>query len=783
MEARKIWPNPRVSRDTGTLLEAVLQSLPIEVVVLAPDGEILFANRSWHEFAAANGASAVAVGAGVNYLEVVRRAVADGSPLAREALEGVASVLEGRADHFALEYPCPAPGSDRWFLMQVDPIAPPRGAVVLHSDVTARKVAERRVAASYERYALATLAGGVGLWDWDLTSGAMLIDPSLKALLGFSDTEVPNRVDAWMRLVHPDDQGLVVEETRRALAGESRILDVSHRMVAKDGRIRWFLARGCVLRDARGQAVRMVGLDADITAQREARLALERQQRKYADIFEAADVAIFEVDCTGLPGLLAEAAAHGASDLAAYLDAAPAALGRAWQTLVVRDANPAAIRLLGASSREELLAWRLDDPPDAALAAFRDHVLSFASGATTCEAQLKLRTRSGQERHVIITSRFPSDRTLDSVLVCAHDVTGLMEVQRRYEMATASGGVAVFDVVPATGVLHVDQALYRLIGIEPSELRSRSAWLERIAREDRPRALAEEARILAVDAPRDADGNTPIPDAEYRVVHRDGTSRWVLIRGTVVRDAGGTPIRVIGTVTDITGRCEAEEALRRGRDEIRDLAARLIVAQEEERRRLARELHDDLNQRLAGIAIAIADVKQRSADVSGAVRQQLDRAGEQLAQLVGSVRQLSHQMHPGVLEHAGLVLALRSLAQDLASRGELEVDLAFGELDQPLPGDVALVLYRVAQEALRNVVKHAGTGSAEVFLGRVGEMLVLTVRDHGVGFDPTIRSGGQGLGLLSIHERVRVLGGDVRVRTSPGAGTEVTVRVPEGRPL
>lgn len=767
--------------ETGMLLESVLQSLPIEVVVLARDGEILFANRSWHEFAAANGGTPLAVGAGVNYLEVIRHAAEARSPLAREALDGVRSVLDGRADHFALEYPCPAPGAERWFLMRVDPIAPQSGVVIFHFDVTARKVAERRVAASYERYALATLAGGVGLWDWDVASGAMFIDPSLKALLGFNDSEIPNRIDDWMRLIHPEDQGSVAVEVRRALAGETRIFDATHRMVAKDGRVRWFLCRGCVLRDARGQAVRMVGLDTDITAQREARLALERQQRKYADIFEAAGVAIFEVDCSGLPGLLAEAAGLGVRDLGAYLDADAATLRRAWQTLSVHDANPAAVKLLAAASREDLLAWRPDDPPEAALAAFRDHVLAFAGGAATWESQLKLRSRSGQERHVVVTVRFPADRALESVLVCAHDVTGLMEVQRRYEMATASGGVAVFDVALATGELHADEALHRLVGFEPSELRTRSDWVERIAREDRPRAVAQEARILAADAPRDADGNTPIPDAEYRILHRDGTPRWVLIRGTVLRDAAGAPMRVLGTVTDITSRCEAEEALRRGRDEIRDLAGRLIVAQEEERRRLARELHDDLNQRLAGVAITIADVKQRSLDAPGGVRHQLDRAGEQLAQLVASVRQLSHQMHPGVLEHAGLVLALRSLAQDLASRGELDVDLAFGEFEEPLAGDVALVLYRIAQEALRNVVKHAGTGAAEVFLGRVGETLVLTVRDHGVGFEPTLSSGRYGLGLLSIHERVRVLGGDVRVRSTPGAGTEVTVRVPERR--
>jgi two-component system CheB/CheR fusion protein len=232
------------------------------------------------------------------------------------------------------------------------------------------------------------------------------------------------------------------------------------------------------------------------------------------------------------------------------------------------------------------------------------------------------------------------------------------------------------------------------------------------------------------------------------------------------------------------GRLRAESSLRESkhelsasRAELRVLAGRLIRAQEDERKRVARELHDDLTQRLSALQIGSAGLARLTPAGEPA------RAGflaheENIAEVVDEVRRLAYDLHPAILTHLGLRAALRSFCVKFSAREEIDVDFSAQKEPASLSEEIALCLYRVTQEGLRNVAKHSGTKSAGVVLKMVRGVLCLTIQDRGRGFGIEVQKNGEGLGLLGMKERVRLVHGTFQLRSRPGHGTRIDVRVP-----
>jgi tetratricopeptide (TPR) repeat protein/two-component sensor histidine kinase len=205
-------------------------------------------------------------------------------------------------------------------------------------------------------------------------------------------------------------------------------------------------------------------------------------------------------------------------------------------------------------------------------------------------------------------------------------------------------------------------------------------------------------------------------------------------------------------------------------------AGRRVAVEEEARRRIAREIHDDLGQRLAALGIELR-VARRKFPEDGPQRRELDAVAGSLAELAEDLRRLSHDLHPAVLERSGLAEALRDHCAEVERRHGLPVRLSL-QAEGPFPPDLTLGLYRIAQEALANIVRHAGARSVQVTLRTAGGDVHLAVVDDGAGFDPQAARGSGGLGLASLDERARLLGGRCRIASSPGAGTRIEVAVP-----
>ncbi|HWJ55379.1 MAG TPA: sensor histidine kinase, partial [Vicinamibacterales bacterium] len=247
--------------------------------------------------------------------------------------------------------------------------------------------------------------------------------------------------------------------------------------------------------------------------------------------------------------------------------------------------------------------------------------------------------------------------------------------------------------------------------------------------------------------------------------------------------ASATPLLFLSAVirerNDTTRTLQRREAaLRHSYARVRKLAGTLITAQEQERARLARDMHDDFNQQLAAVAIGIGTLRQRAAGGDAEVIGLLQTLQERTVALSDQVRQFSHDLHPSMLDHVGLAPALRTHCSQMSQQHELQVQLVAGDDLAALPRDVAICVYRIVQEGLRNVLNHARVSSAMVAVHRSLDRLEVTIADRGCGFDPQAAAAHAGLGLLSIEERARLVGGTLSIESAPGQGTTLQVSIP-----
>jgi signal transduction histidine kinase len=256
------------------------------------------------------------------------------------------------------------------------------------------------------------------------------------------------------------------------------------------------------------------------------------------------------------------------------------------------------------------------------------------------------------------------------------------------------------------------------------------------------------------------------------------SGRWALQRGK-----RGAPPRVLVVNSDITERKQGEEMVILQREQLRALADRLQRVREEDRKKVARDLHDEIGQILTSIKMDMKWISRRLPDSEGEVRNRLQESLQSVDEGVKSVRAICSRLRPGVLDDLGLAAAIEWQAGEFESRNSVRCRVSVPPVDLHMDGDRATAAFRIFQECLTNVIRHAQAKLVLVNLCQEDESIVLVVEDDGVGFvEPDLSNTAGSLGLLGMKERAQACGGDVRISSSPGNGTTVTIRVPLDAP-
>jgi PAS domain S-box-containing protein len=338
----------------------------------------------------------------------------------------------------------------------------------------------------------------------------------------------------------------------------------------------------------------------------------------------------------------------------------------------------------------------------------------------------------------------------------------LRESDRQFRTLANAAPVMIWTIGPDKRCTYFNDVWLSFTG-RPLETELANGWTAGICAEDLPRCI--ETYTAAFDQ------REPFR-IEHRLRRRDGEYRWLFDQGVPRFDVDGAFAGYIVSAIDVTERKRSEEL-------IHDLAGRLIVRQEVERQRIARELHDDIGQ---GIALLKVDIDLMATGVdSEQTRAQLSKLSSRVGEIASDVHDVSYELHPSRLRAIGLVSALQSLCRDTWVQRSVRVTFTQGVVPPSVDADVSLCLYRIAQESLHNVVRHSQAQDAHVTISCDDGFVSLRIADSGVGFDPR-HVAHAGLGLHSMRERVAILNGHLSIDAAQGSGTQIMVRIPLGPP-
>jgi PAS domain S-box-containing protein len=598
-----------------------------------------------------------------------------------------------------------------------------------------RSKAETELGVTYRRLRQAVEAGKTLGWDWDVKTGRDRWFGDLQTIFGIQSDSHSGRVEDFHRLIHPEDRALVgkaiadARQSRKPYAAEFRV-------VRLDGIVRWIAARGQFYYDANGDAERMLGMAVDITERKQAEQALKNSEEKFFKVFRQGPMAL----------------------------------------AVTRVKDDRYLDING--TYEKITGWRRDEilgrtPFDLNIWVHPAQRIELAketqTKGTVQNLEFRFRRKDGELRDGLSSAELIEIEGEPCLMTVIADVTErkqiqeqLRESEERFRLVANTAPVMIWMAGTDKLCTFCNQTFLNFTG-RPLDAVLGNGWAEGVHPEDLEACL---------DIYSQAFDRRESAQMQYRLRRSDGEYRWILDLGVPRFNSDGSFAGYIGSCLDITDRKLAEETLA-------SVSRRLIEAHEEERTWIARELHDDVNQRIALLAIKLDQWNQlpRSGEDT---HQHIQTISQGLLEVGRDIQSLSHRLHSSKLEYLGLAAAAKSFCKELSEQRQVQIDFSHSDMPHNLPKESGLCLFRVLQEALQNAAKHSGVRHFKVELRGTPGDIQLSVSDAGVGFDWQDAINRRGLGLISMRERLQLVSGSLSITSAPAHGTTIHARVPMG---
>ena len=666
------------------------------------------------------------------------------SPYDKIAVNMVKDAFSGIAGQMQFEMNT-LKGNKRWCEINIVPYRNADGkinfALGVTRDITQRKAGEEELQRSNDRFLMITSTTNDAVWEWDMETGALWSNENHQQLYGLTINDPVQAVDQWIEKMHPDDRDTILRNRDDVLASQTNTFISEYRFKKTNGDYMNIFDRCYILRNTEGKPIRMTGSMMDITERKKAEEIISRSNERFELIAKTTNDAIWETDLE---------------------------TQRAW-------GNEMHQRLYGLTLADPVPdhnQWKQRIHPHE-----REQIIKSLEEAVHSKENIwvtEYRFLNGNNEWINIYDRtyILRDEKGKSVRMIGSmtDISGrkkaeeaLQQSEEKYRTLVEQASDGIFISDKSGNFYIVNSAGSKMTGYSVEELMHMNIY-----------DLAEPEDLKSNPFHFEEMMNEKGTTTERKMLRKDGTVTDVEVSAKFLSDR-----RFLAFVKDITNRKKADEELKASYQSIRTLTSHLQNIREEERTHIAREIHDELGQQLTVLKMDLSWLNKKVYHLADeAVKLRMNDILSMLNETVNTVRRISSDLRPSLLDDLGLEVAVEWQLNEFEKRSGIKTSFTTDKTGVKLSKDITIGLFRILQESITNVARHAEATEVNVSLQWISNTVILQITDNGIGFESEVIKSKKTLGILGMQERTVMMGGEYKIKSVTGGGTTVEVIIP-----